>query len=199
MPDMRWFRSGALVAAAEQWADQHSSLADRAVQDVWRFWLGRGYPMSVEGLRFRWRDEGTIAGTAVALTAGDPVPAFPLTETLGPFAIEVAAAATVTLWQASASPLTAFDYLYVMAGAYPTVDGLADDGTTPELAGQLELTCDDGASERIWFEQLRASFPYRRFSNAGLNASDEANVIDLIRYENTTEDDLIVRFFLARA
>lgn len=154
--------------------------------------------MSVDGLQFRWRDTGTIAGQAVSLTAGDPVPAYPLAETLGPFAVEVAASTTVTLWSAAASPLIDFDYLYVMAGDYPTTDDLDGDGTTPALVGQLELTCDDGATERIWFEQLRSGFPYRRFSNVGVNASSAADVIDLIRYVNNTSDAVVVRFFLAR-
>lgn len=154
--------------------------------------------MAVEGLRFRWRDEGTLAGQLVQLTAGDPVPAFPLSQTLGPFAVEVGDGETVTLWSATASPLTSFDYLYVMAGAYPTEDGLETE-ETPELAGQVELTCNNGADERIWFEQLRASFPYRRFSNVGVDANDDADVIDLIRYVNNTTDDLTVRFFLAKA
>lgn len=154
--------------------------------------------MSVDGLQFRWRDDGTIAGQAVSLTAGDPVPAFPLSQTLGPYAIEVAASTTATLWSAANFPMTAFDYLYVMAGDYPTEDDLDGDGTTPALAGQLELTCDDGATERIWFEQLRSGFPYRRFSNVGVNASSAADVVDLIRYVNNTSDTVVVRFFLAR-
>lgn len=164
--------------------------------------------MSVEGLRFRWRDEGTIAGVLVQLTAGDPVPALPYTQTTGLLAVEVAAAATVTLWQASASPLTAFDYLFVMAGAYPTVDGLDDDGTTLALAGLLELTANNGdAAEQIWIEQLRAACPYRRFSNVGYynissggsGFSGTADVVDLLRYQNNTTDDLIVRYLLAKA
>jgi len=155
--------------------------------------------MSVAGLQFRWRDEGTLAGQLVQLTAGDPVPAFPLDQTLGPFAIDVAASTTVTLWQASASPLTAFDFLYAMAGDYPTVDNLDGDGTTPALAGQLELTCNDGSDERIWFEQLRASFPYRRFSNVGVDANSSPDVVDLIRYVNNTTDTVTIRFFLAKA
>lgn len=154
--------------------------------------------MSVDGLQFRWRDTGTIAGQAVSLTAGDPVPAFPLSQTLGPYAIEVATGVTVTLWSAANFPMTAFDYLYVMAGDYPTEDDLDGDGTTPALAGQLELTCDDGATERIWFEQLRSGFPYRRFSNVGVNASSAADVVDLLRYVNNTSDTVVVRFFLAR-
>lgn len=155
--------------------------------------------MSVEGLRYRWRDEGTIGGQLVQLTAGDPVPALPLAQTLGPFAVEVAASTTVTLWQASASPLTAFDTLYAMAGAYPTDDALDGDGTTAALAGQLELTCNDGADERIWFEQLRAGFPYRRFSNVGVDSTSTADVIDLIRFVNNTTAVVLVRYFLAKA
>lgn len=155
--------------------------------------------MSVEGLQFRWRDEGTIAGVLVQLTAGDPVPALPYSQTTGLLAVTVAAAATVTLWQASVSPLTSFDFLYVQAGALPTVDGLADDGTTLALAGYVELTCNDGANERIWFEQLRAACPYRRFSNVGIDSTSVADVVDLLRYTNNTTDDVTLRYLLARA
>lgn len=158
--------------------------------------------MSVEGLRYRWRDEGTIAGVAISLTAGDPVPALPLSQMLGPFAVDVAAAATVTLWQATASPLASFDTLYVMAGDYPDADALDDTGTTAALAGQLELTCNDGATERIWFEQLRSGFPYRRFSNVGVDLTSPtpaADVIDLIRFVNNTTAAVTVRYFLAKA
>lgn len=164
--------------------------------------------MSVEGLRYRWRDEGTIAGVALALTAGDPVPAFPLAETTGLLAVEVNAAATVTLWSATSSPLTSFDFCYVMAGAYPSVDGLDGDGTTAALAGLLELTANNGdAAEQIWIEQLRAGFPYRRFSNIGYynissggsGFSGTPDVVDLLRYQNNTADVLTVRYLLARA
>lgn len=153
--------------------------------------------MSVDGLQFRWRDQGTIAGDLVSVTAGDPVPAFPLSQTTGVIAVTVATGVTRTLWQASASPLTRFDFLYVMAGDYPTVDNLDDDGTTPALAGQLELTCHDGANERIWFEQLRSSFPYRRFSDIGVDGTSVAGVIDLIRFVNNTSGDLTARILLA--
>jgi hypothetical protein len=158
--------------------------------------------VSVDGLSFRWRDEGTIAGIAVALTAGNPVPALPYAQTTGLLAVTVAAAATVTLWQASASPLLAFDFCFVLAGDYPTVDGLADDGTTLALAGLLELTCNNGdAAEQIWVEQLRAACPYRRFSNIGYygntGVSGTADVIDLLRYKNDTAADLTVRYLLA--
>jgi hypothetical protein len=165
--------------------------------------------MSVEGLRTRWRDEGTIAGVALALTAGDPVPAFPLSQTTGLLAVSVAVDATVTLWAASASPLTAFDYCYVMAGAYPTVDGLADEGETPILAGQLGLTCNTGdAAEQLWIEQLRAGFPYRRFSNVARYdltpggdpfTEGTADVVDRLQYYNNTSAALTVRYLLAKA
>lgn len=155
--------------------------------------------MSVEGLSFRWRDEGTIGGSLHQLAAGDPLPAIPYSETTGLLAVEVAAAATVTLWQATASPLDSFDFLYVQAGAAPTVDGLADSGTTLALAGQLEVTCNDGANERIWFEQLRAWMPYRRFSNVGVDGTSVADVIDLLRYVNNTTAALTIRYLLARA
>lgn len=164
--------------------------------------------MSVEGLHFRWRDEGTIAGALVQLTAGDPVPALPLSETTGMLAVKVAAAATVTLWQASASALSSFDYCFVMAGAYPSVDGLDDGGTTLALAGLLELTVNDAdAAEQIWIEQLRAACPYRRFSNIGYyniasggsGFSGTVDVIDLLRYQNNTTAELTVRYLLARA
>ena len=164
--------------------------------------------MSVEGLRFRWRDEGTIAGVLVQLTAGNPAPALPYSQTTGLLAVEVDAETTVTLWAASASPLTAFDFLYVMAGDYPTVDGLADDGTTLALAGLLELTANNGdAAEQIWIEQLRAACPYRRFSNVGyydITAGEDgftgtADVVDLLRYQNNTTDTLTIRYLLAKA
>lgn len=158
--------------------------------------------MSVAGLAFRWRDEGTIGGSLHQLTAGDPLPSIPYSETTGLLAVEVAAAATVTLWQATASPLDSFDFCYVQAGAAPTVDGLADTGTTLALAGLLELTCNDGANERIWFEQLRAWMPYRRFSNIGIDLTSPtpaSDVIDLLRYQNNTTAALTVRYLLARA
>lgn len=164
--------------------------------------------MSVEGLSFRWRDEGTIGGSLHQLTAGDPLPAIPYSQTTGLLAVSVAAAATVTLWQATASPLDSFDFLYVEAGAAPTVDGLADTGTTLALAGLLELTANNGdAAEQIWIEQLRAWMPYRRFSNVGYyNISSGgsgfagiADVVDLLRYQNNTTAALTVRYLLARA
>jgi hypothetical protein len=156
--------------------------------------------MSVEGLRFRWRDEGTIAGVLAQLTAGDPVPAFPLAQTTGLIAVEVDAGDTLTLWLASASPLTAFDYCYVMAGDFPTVDGLADSGTTPALSGQLLLTADvGGAGELVWTEQLRAGFPYRRFSNVAVGSDDVATVVNRLQYVNTTVDTVTVRVYLAAA
>jgi len=162
--------------------------------------------MSVDGLTFRWRDEGTIAGALVQLTAGDPLPAIPYSQTSGLLAVEVAAAATVTLWQATASPLTRFDYLFVMAGDYPTVDGLADTGTTLALAGLLEMTANNlNAAEQIWIEQLRAACPYRRFSDAGYyniasggsGFSGTLDVVDLLRYQNNTSAALTVRYLLA--
>ncbi len=156
--------------------------------------------MSVEGLRFRWRDEGTIAGVLVQLTAGDPLPALPLNQTTGLIAVDVDPDESLTLWLASASPLTAFDYLYVMAGAYPTADNLADAGTTPELAGQLTLTCNvDLATEATWMEQLRASFPYRRFSNVALDSNGDAGVLNRLTYLNNTVDTVTVRVYLASA
>jgi hypothetical protein len=153
--------------------------------------------MSVEGLSFRWRDEGTIGGSPIALTAGDPLPAVPYSQTVGPFAIEVEAGATVTLWSAAASPLTAFDFLYVMAGPEPSVDGLADDGTTPDLAGELTLTT--GGTAKTWIEVLRAGLPYRRFSNVAYDGDDAAAVVTSLSYENDTDDDVTVRVLLARA
>lgn len=155
--------------------------------------------MSVEGLQYRWRDEGTIAGVQVGLTAGDPIPAMPLSQTTGLLAVDILTLTTVTLWSAATSALTSFDTLYVMTGDYPSVDGLDGDGTTAALAGQLELTCNDGANERIWFEQLRAGFPYRRFSNVGVDSTSVADVIDLIRFVNNTTGTLTVRYFLAKA
>lgn len=155
--------------------------------------------MSVAGLQYRWRDEGTIAGVLVQLTAGEPVPALPLSQTTGLLAVSVAAAATITLWQATVSPLSAFDFLYVQAGALPTVDALDDTGTTAALAGLVELTCNDGANERIWFEQLRAGFPYRRFSNVGVDSTSVADVVDLIRFQNNTAAALTIRYLLGRA
>lgn len=165
--------------------------------------------MSVDGLRFRYRDEGTIAGVGVALTAGDPVPAIPYSQTTGLLAVTVEAGEDVTLWSAAASPITAFDYLFVMAGDYPSVDGLADDGTAPDLAGLLELTVNEGdAAEQLWIEPLRAGCPYRRFSNVGyydLTAGEDgfadgtADVVDLLRYQNNTTADVTVRYLLARA
>jgi len=162
--------------------------------------------MAVEGLSFRWRDEGTIAGALVQLTAGDPLPALPYSQTSGLLAVEIAVDTIVTLWQATTSPLTRFDYLFVMAGDYPTVDGLADDGTTLALAGLLELTCNNAnAAEQIWIEQLRAACPYRRFSDVGyFNIASGGNgfagtvdVVDLLRYKNNTTAALTIRYLLA--
>lgn len=152
--------------------------------------------MSVDGLRFTWRDQGTIGGVGIALTAGDPVPALPLDLTTGLQVASVAASATTTLWQATASPLTSFDFLYIMAGDYPTEDAL-DTEDIPALVGQLELTCNDGANERIWFEQMRSGFPYRRFSDVGVDGTSVADVIDLIRFVNNTAAAVTVRFLLA--
>ena len=162
--------------------------------------------MSTDGLRFRWRDEGSIAGILVSTTGGDPVPALPLDQTTGVLIVEVAASAIVTLWQASASPLTRFDFFYAMAGDYPSDDAL-DTGVVPALAGQLELTCNDGdVAEQIWIEQLRAGFPYRRFSNigrygltpGGSGFDGTADVVDLIRYENNTSAAITLRYLLAQ-
>lgn len=163
--------------------------------------------MSSDGLRFRWRDEGSIAGILAQLTAGDPVPALPLDQTTGLLAVDVAVGAIVTLWQASVSPITGFDFLYVMAGAYPTDDAL-ETGTVPALAGQLEMTVKNGdAAEQIWIEQLRAGFPYRRFSDVGRynitpggsGFDGTANVVDLLRYKNDTTAIVTLRYFLAKA
>lgn len=155
--------------------------------------------MSVEGLRFHWRDEGTIAGVLAQLTAGDPVPALPLSESTGLIAIAVDADASVTLWLASTSPLNTFDFCYVMAGDYPTEDAL-DAETTPALAGRLALTCNvDDAAEAVWTEQLRSGFPYRRFSNVALDANGDAGVVNRLVYTNTTVDTVTVRVYLARA
>lgn len=155
--------------------------------------------MSVQGLRYRWRDEGTIEGLLLGFTAGDPVPALPLTQAFGPIQVNVLAATTVTLWQASTAALTSFDTLYVMAGDYPTVDALDGDGVTAALAGQLELTCNVGANQRVWFEQLRSGFPYRRFSNVGVDSTSVADILDLIRFVNNTTATVTVRLFLAKA
>jgi hypothetical protein len=156
--------------------------------------------MSVEGLRFTWRDTGTIAGVSVALAAGNPVPAMPLSESSGLIAVEVEVDASVTLWLASASPLATFDYLYVLAGELPSVDGLADSGTTPDLAGRLTLTCNvDDAAESTWMEQLRAGCPYRRFSNVALDANGDAGIVNRLTYLNNTVDTVTVRVYLAQA
>lgn len=153
--------------------------------------------MSVDGLRFTWRDLGTIGGVSLALTAGDPVPALPLDVTTGLQVTSVAVSATITLWQATISPLQTFGFLYVMAGAYPDEDALETEDV-PALAGQLELTCDDGANERIWFEQLRSGLPYRRFSDVGVNVNSVADVVDLIRFTNNTAAVIPLRYLLAQ-
>lgn len=162
--------------------------------------------MSLDGLRYRWRDEGVIAGVAITLTAGDPVPALPLSQTTGLLVVEVAADAIVTLWDAAASPITRFDFCYVMAGDYPDDDSLAEE-TTPSLAGLLELTCNNGhAAEQLWIEQLRAAMPYRRFSDVayynltpgGSAFAGTADVVDLLRYENNTTATVTVRYLLGR-
>ena len=164
--------------------------------------------MSVDGLLFRSRVEGTVAGVAIALASGDPVPGMPLSQSLGVQSALVTAGSTVTLWAASSSPLTGFDYLAVMAGDPPSVDALDGDGTTPSLAGQVELTCNNGdAAEQIWIEQLRAFLPYQRFSDVGrfnISAggngfSGTADVVDQVRYKNDTSDDLTVRWIVAKA
>lgn len=162
--------------------------------------------MASDGLRYRWRDEGVIAGVAVSLTAGDPVPALPLSQTTGLLAVEVAVDAIVTLWDASASPITRFDFCYVMAGDYPTEDSLAEE-STPALAGLLELTCKNGnVAEQLWIEPLRSAMPYRRLSDVayfdltpGGSAFDgTADVVDLLRYKNTTTATVTVRYLLGR-
>lgn len=162
--------------------------------------------MSVDGLRYRSRDEGTIQGGLLTIDAGNPLPAQPLSQATGLLAVTIAIATEVTLWSAGASPLGRFDYCYVMAGAYPTVDGLDDSGTTPALAGQLELTCNDGdAAEQIWIEQLVAGLPYRRFSDisrfnissGGDGFSGTASVVNKLRYKNDTSAPVTVRYCLA--
>lgn len=161
--------------------------------------------MSVDGLTFAERDEGSIAGQRFSFNSGDPTPGYPLTQSLGPFTVSVAAAATVTLWLATASPLTRFDYFKIVAGAAPVVDALDGDGTTPALAGQLELTCNNlDAAENIFVLQLVAGLPFKLFSNisrynisaGGSGFSGTADVIDQIRFSNTTAAALFVTFAL---
>jgi len=163
--------------------------------------------MSSDGLRFRWRDEGSIAGILLSVTAGDPVPALPLDQTTGVLISLVPTGTIVTLWQATVSPLASFDLFYAMAGDYPTDDAL-ETAVVPALAGQLELTCKNGdAAEQIWIEQLRAGFPYRRFSDVaryaitpgGSGFDGTAGVVDLIRYKNDTTATATLRYLLAKA
>lgn len=160
-----------------------------------------------DGLRYRWRDEGTIGSVLVQLAAADPVPALPLSQTTGLVVVDVEPDTIVTLWDAAASPITRFDFLYVQAGDLPEDDALETEDA-PALAGLLELTCNNGdAAEQLWIEPLRAALPYRRFSDIayydltpGGSAFDgTADVVDLLRYKNTTNATITVRYLLARA
>lgn len=164
--------------------------------------------MSVDGIQFLDSDRGTVAGQRFLLAASDPPPGFPLSQVLGPFSVAVAVDAIVTLWQATASPLTRFDFFKMLAGDPPTVDALDGDGTTPAVAGQLELTCNNGdAAEQIFVVQLRAFLPFRLHSDIsryGISAGGNgfagtADVIDLIRYKNTTAAALVVTFGMGAA
>lgn len=164
--------------------------------------------MSVDGLTFASRDEGTINGQLRRLASGDPTPGFPLSQMLGPDTITVTAGSTVTLWAASSSPLTTFDYFAIIVGDPPTVDALADSGTTPAAAGELELTCNNGdAAENIFVLTLVTALPFRLFSDtsrynisAGGNGfAGTADVIDQIRFKNTGTDDVTVTFAVGAA
>lgn len=164
--------------------------------------------MSVDGLTFSSRDEGTINGQLRRLNSGDPAPGFPLSQMLGPDTITVTAGSTVTLWQGSVSPLTTFDFLYVVTGDPPTVDALADSGTTPGVGGELELTCNNGdAAENIFVLTLLTGLPFRLFSDAsrfniaagGNGFAGTADIIDLVRFKNTGSSDVKVTFAVAAA
>jgi hypothetical protein len=162
--------------------------------------------MAVDGLTFAERDEGSVAGQAFSFNSSDPTPGYPLSQALGPFTVSVAADTIVVLWLATASPLTRFDYFKISAGAAPTVDALDGDGTTPVAAGQVELTCNNlDAAEQIFIVQLMAGLPFKLYSNisrysisAGGNGfAGTADVIDHIRYKNTTSAAISVTFALA--
>lgn len=164
--------------------------------------------MSVDGLQFLDSDRGTVAGQRFLFAASDPSPGFPLTQVLGPFTVSVAVDAIVILWQATNSPLTRFDYLKVVAGEPPSIDALDGDGTTPALAGQLELTCNNGdAAEQQAIVQLRTFLPFRLHSDVsryGLTAGGNgfagtADVWDLVRYKNTTAAAIVVTFAMGAA
>jgi len=162
--------------------------------------------MAVDGITFAERDEGSIAGQKFSYDSGDPTPGYPLSQSLGPFTVSVAVDTIVTLWIATASPLTRFDYFKISAGAAPTVDALDGTGTVPVAAGQVELTCNDlDAAEQIFVVQLMAGLPFKLYSNisrynisAGGNGfAGTADLIDLIRYKNTTAAAIFVTFALA--
>ena len=162
--------------------------------------------MAVDGLTFAERDEGTIAGQVRAFNTSDPTPGYPLSQMLGPVTIGVATATEVLLWQANQSPLTRFDYAKIVAGAFPTVAALDGTGTTPALAGQLELTCNRAdAGEQLFVIQLVAGLPFKLYSNIsrygiaslGDSFAGTADVIDKLAYKNTTAVTVLVTFALA--
>jgi len=163
--------------------------------------------MSVDGITFAERDEGSVAGQKFSFNSSDPTPGYPLSQAQGPQTISVAAATAVQLWRATQSPLTRFDYFKVTAGAAPTVDALDGTGTTPVAAGRLELTCNNAdAAEQLFVIQLMAGLPFKLYSDISVyslvagedgftDGSDD--VIDMIRYKNTTAATLFVTFALA--
>jgi len=162
--------------------------------------------VSVDGLTFAERDEGSIAGQKYSFNSGDPTPGYPYSQKLGPFTVSVIADATVTLWKGTQSPLTRFDHLKIVSGDAPTVDALDGSGTTPALAGELELTCNEAdAAENIFVFQLVAGLPFKLFSDiaryniaSGANGfAGTADVIDLLRFKNTTASTIFVTFALA--